>query len=88
MAPIALPTRKEALIAKAAEERAAIGDACRHARMIVRPPVDLERAQRVRGFTAGAVNLLLPLLGPTRLGQLVRYLSIGLTAYRAARRWR
>ncbi|MBS0321025.1 MAG: hypothetical protein JSR18_10830 [Proteobacteria bacterium] len=88
MNPVALAAHKQALIAKAELERAELAVACHDVRMLVAPPVTERAAERVHGFTSTAVRTLLPLLGYTRFGKLIRYLSIGLTAYRVARRWR
>ncbi len=88
MNPASLAAHKKLLIAKAALERAEVAHACHDVRMLVAPPVSDRAADRVHGFTSGAVRTLLPLLGYTRFGKLLRYLSIGLTAYRVVRRWR
>jgi hypothetical protein len=80
--------RKALLIARAERERESLILAAAQVRNIVSPPVDPSRKSRVTPFTTGLVKVVLPILGYTRFGKVVRMLSIGLTAYRAVRGWR
>jgi hypothetical protein len=80
--------RKALLIARAERERESLVMAAAQVRHIVSPPVDPARKSRVTPFTTGLVKVVLPVLGYTRFGKLVRMLSIGVTAYRAVRSWR
>lgn len=88
MSPIELSARKALLLAEAERERLALARAWHDVRTIISPPADHAREARVQPFTSGLVRTLLPLLGFTRFGKLLRMMTIGLTAYRVVRGWK
>jgi hypothetical protein len=83
-----IATHKEALIARAEREREGIAAAWGDMRHVISPPRDPAREAKVLPFTSGLVRTLLPILGFTRFGKVLRMLSIGLATYRAVRNWR
>lgn len=88
MKPIELAARKTLLLADAERERVALSRAWHDVKVIVNPPRNLARNAKVAPFTVTVLRTMLPLLGFTRFGKLVRMLTIGLTAFRAVRGWR
>jgi hypothetical protein len=83
-----LAERKAQLIAQAHLDRARLTLAVHQVRHIISPPVDPFRAAGLRPAASTILNLVLPLLGFTRVGRMLRIVSAGLTALRIARQWR
>jgi hypothetical protein len=83
-----LEAEKAALQQRAELERLALTAAWIDARNAVMPPVDPARASRVHPWAMRALRLAIPVIGFTRAGRFVRYMSVGLTAYRIVRGWR
>ena len=83
-----IAAHKQALIARAEREREGIAAAWSDVRYVMSPPRDPAREARVLPFTSGLVRTMLPILGFTRFGKVLRMLSIGLATYRAVRNWR
>ena len=83
-----LAERKAQLIAQAHLDRARLTLAVHQVRHIVSPPVDPSRAAGLRPTAMTLLNVLLPVLGFSRVGRIMRIVSVGLTALRVARNWR
>ncbi len=83
-----LAQRKSLLAAKSELQRLQIAHAWREIRTTVAPAPSPERALWARPKVATFLSVALPLLGARRLGRMVRFLSIGLMAFRAIRHWR
>ncbi len=83
-----LAERKAQLIAQAHVDRARLALAVHQVRHIVSPPPDPSRAAGLRPAASTILKLLLPLLGFSRVGRILRIVSAGLTALRVARQWR
>ena len=81
--------RKALLVARAQLERMQIALALHEIRERV-VPERTERARTGRPATVAAalVGIGLPLFGRKRLGRLLRYASLGMSAWRVARNWR
>ncbi len=82
-----LAARKALLVTRADLERVKLSIAVREIRDIFSPPVDPTRAASVRPTVARALAIAIPLFGFTRVGRILRSLSVALTAYRAIRAW-
>ncbi len=83
-----LADRKALLVATAELQRLELALAWRDVRGVLHPAPSPERSVWARGKAATFLSFALPLLGARRLGRIVRVLSIGLRAVRAARSWR
>lgn len=83
-----LAQRKSLLASQADLQRLQIALAWREMRGIVSPSVAPERSAWARPKVAAFLGFALPLVGARRLARVVRLLSMGLMAVRAARNWR
>ena len=83
-----LESRKALLVAQAEFDRLKLGMALHDVRRIVRPTVSSAQRSAVHTLAARALGIALPVLGFSRVGRVVRGLSIGLSVYRFMRGWR
>lgn len=79
--------RKQLLIAQAEFDRLKLAIAVHDVRRLVRPSLDASARAGSRSAASGVLGFLLPLLGASRLGGVVRGLSLALSAYRLMRQW-
>jgi|KBSMisStaDraftv2_1062788.scaffolds.fasta_scaffold811737_2 hypothetical protein len=83
-----LAERRAQLVTQAHLDRARLALAVHQVRHIISPPPDPARRASLRPAASTILNVLLPLLGFTRVGRVLRVVSAALTALRVARHWR
>jgi hypothetical protein len=83
-----LESRKALLVAQAEFDRLKLGMALHDVRRIVRPTVTSAERSAVHSLTARVLRVALPVLGFSRVGRVVRGLSIALSVYRFLHGWR
>jgi hypothetical protein len=83
-----LESKKQLLIAQAEFDRLKFAMAMHDVRRIVRPPVEPSRRTAAHSTASRVLGFVLPVLGASRLGRVVRGLSIALSIYRFLRGFR
>ena len=83
-----LAARKQLLIAQAEFARLKLSLALHDVKRIVRPPVDLARRPAAHSAASRVLGVVLPVLGASRAGRVVRALSIALSVFRFLRGFR
>jgi hypothetical protein len=83
-----LAAKKQLLIAQAEFDRLKLAMAVHDVRRIVRPPVAPSERPAAHSTAARLLRFVLPVLGPSRVGRMVRGLAIALSAYRFLRGFR
>jgi len=80
-----LEAKKQLLIAQAEFDRLKFAMAMHDVRRIVRPPVEPASRSAAHSTASRILGFVLPVLGISRLGRVVRGLSIALAIYRFLR---
>jgi hypothetical protein len=80
--------RKQLLVAQAEFDRIKFAMALHDVRRIVRRPVDPQLRPHSHSATAKLLGFALPILGASRVGRMVRAMSIALSVFRLFRGWR
>lgn len=83
-----LEAKKQLLIAQAEFDRLKFAMAMHDLRRIVRPRVEPSRRAAAHSTASRLLGFLLPVLGASRLGRVVRGLSIALSLFRFLRGFR
>ena len=86
--PSDLEAKKQLLIAQAEFDRLKFAMALHDVRRIVRPSVEPAARSAANSTASRLLGLVLPVLGVSRLGRVVRGLSIALSIYRFLRGFR
>lgn len=86
--PDDLATRKQLLIAQAEFDRLKLAMALHDVRRIVRPPVEAARGPAARLTASRMLGFVLPVVGASRVGRVIRALSIALSLVRFLSGWR
>jgi hypothetical protein len=86
--PSDLEAKKQLLIAQAEFDRLKFAMAMHDVRRIVRPRVEPSRRTAAHSTASRVLGFVLPVLGASRLGRIVRGLSIALSIYRFLRGFR
>lgn len=82
-----LAARKALLVTRADLERLKVSIAVHEIRNAVSPPIDPARGAAVRPAVERGLAIAVPLFGFTRVGRVLRALSVALSAFRAFRSW-
>lgn len=77
-----LEARRELLVAQAEFDRLKLAMAAHDVRRIVRPTVSRAERSAAHGIAARVLGFALPVLGFSRVGRVVRGLSMALSVYR------
>ena len=86
--PDDLAAKKQLLIAQAEFDRLKLSLALHDVKRIVRPRIDLARRPAAHSAASRALGFVLPVLGASRAGRVVRALSIALSVFRFLRGFR
>jgi len=81
-----LEAKKQLLIAQAEFDRLKLAIAVHDVRRIVRPAVEPSSLPAAHSTASRMLGFVLPVLGASRFGRVVRALSIALSIYRLMRR--